>query len=308
MSNPIDAGAQSDPRVGSAATSEPSRARAGSTLDGCISCDACRAGCSMQRSTGRLHPSRLVRLAALGHGERVLRSREIWYCLECLRCTSACPVAVAPGTHIRAWRAEAVRHGYVDLGTLERYEALHRQLQRARARLLAECVLGPRDLGEVAAGWETLDSPADAAPAPPVRLGVAASEGALCDELAFGHALPATLSACLSCRECMTTCPVADAGGVYDPVRIFRMVRLGLAEELLASPTIWLCLGCEQCTRACTQGVSGHRVLARLQELAIARGAVPADVRARILAMDRALYPRFLDAVDRLWSACWVAK
>jgi heterodisulfide reductase subunit C len=239
-------------------------------------------------------------MVALGHAERVLRSREIWYCLQCQRCTSACPSAVAPATHVRAWRAEAVRRGFVDLPTLERYEALCRQLQRARARLVAECVLGDRPLRDAAAEWRSLAPPDATHRAARARLDTSAAHRALDDDLESSLGVPAALNACMSCRECMTVCPVAGDGAVYDPVRLFRMVRLGLAEELLTAPAIWLCLGCGRCTSACTQGVSGHRLLASLQELAIRRGLVPADVRERLGALDRELYPRFVEAVERL--------
>jgi heterodisulfide reductase subunit C len=78
------------------------------------------------------------------------------------------------------------------------------------------------------------------------------------------------------------------------------MVNLDRREELLRCPSLWLCLGCQACTEACTQQVAGHLVMRGLQELSIRRGMVPADFRARLWAIDRALLFRYLQEVDVL--------
>jgi len=65
------------------------------------------------------------------------------------------------------------------------------------------------------------------------------------------------MSSCFTCGECSSSCPVAVERSAFDPRFIFRMVNLGLAEELLLSPSIWLCVQCGRCTEACSQLVDG---------------------------------------------------
>ena len=78
------------------------------------------------------------------------------------------------------------------------------------------------------------------------------------------------------------------------------MANLGLADELLRSPTIWLCLGCQRCAEACSQTVSGYAIIRRLQMQAIEKGFVDSLLPVRLLDADRIIYPKFLDEIDSL--------
>ena len=77
---------------------------------------------------------------------------------------------------------------------------------------------------------------------------------------------------------------------VFDPQWIFRMVNLGLEEEILKSPSIWLCLACQRCTEACGELVSGHLIIQRLQELALEEGMVDKDFPYRWKSAQKASY------------------
>lgn len=96
------------------------------------------------------------------------------------------------------------------------------------------------------------------------------------------------------------SCPVAHERAVFDPVRLFRQVALGLGHELLDSPSLWLCLGCQACTAACAQGVAGHRVIDALQAAALRAGRVPEELRERLWAFEQAVYPVFLERLGGL--------
>jgi len=78
------------------------------------------------------------------------------------------------------------------------------------------------------------------------------------------------------------------------------MVNLGLSDELLQTPAIWLCLGCQRCTEACSQTVSGYDIIRQLQRQAIEKGFVDPALPIRLLAADRVIYPKFLDEIDTL--------
>lgn len=262
----------------------------------CLSCNACRSRCSIHTATNRLRPLEVVRLASLGMLQRALVARELWYCLQCNRCTQMCPVTVKPSVLIRSLRREAIQRGLIDLHAIERYEAVCKGFQRARWHGIAQCISGtsPHAIAADYDRWAATPVESSAATIP---LPVPSSTGlreALDSRLGFAT----DLSACMTCGECTSSCPVTHERAVYDPVWIFRMVNLGLTDELLRSPSLWMCLGCGACTQACAQGVRGHLVLRALQELAVERGVVPEDMSRRLWACEHALYPRFLAEVD----------
>ena len=51
-----------------------------------------------------------------------------------------------------------------------------------------------------------------------------------------------------------------------------HMVHLGMADEVLRSPDIWLCVSCYSCSSRCPQNVRTTDVIAELRSLSIARG------------------------------------
>jgi len=269
-------------------------------LDRCVSCNACRLDCPMSNATDLLHPLKLLRMLSMGLIEEVIRLPEIWYCLQCNQCSLSCPMTVKPATLIRYLRREALRRQAISLGKIERYEALCSNLQRVRYRFITDASSGA-DLAEVARlrddGISNPDNPVENSQ-PCSMLSVGRAELRLqLDELA-GYGI--ALEACMTCNECATACPVAYEHLIYDPVAIFRMVNYGLIEELLRSPSIWLCLECQACTEACAQNVSGHLVFRSLQELAILRGLVSPDMRMRLKQFDRIAYPLLLADIDDL--------
>jgi heterodisulfide reductase subunit C len=78
------------------------------------------------------------------------------------------------------------------------------------------------------------------------------------------------------------------------------MANFGLAEELLGSPLIWLCVQCGRCTEACSQLVDGCRMIASLRELAVHEGRVGEDFALRVRDAQKQSYVRWVDAVERL--------
>lgn len=265
---------------------EPLGAAVEAGYEPCLSCHGCRSVCPMQAATGRLTPLKTVRIAALGILDAVLRSKDIWYCRQCNRCATHCPASVRPSALIRRLRDQAVMMGYVDEVTIEGFELLQAKFQRARWHMVA-CLLRGESLK--AADWRCMSE----APVP-----------ALADAVTLGESgrLCWNLSACMTCGACTTVCPITQDGRVYDPVLLFRMVNLGQQELLLRSPSIWLCLGCERCTEACSQGIAGHLVIRELQDRSIAGAHAPPDMRDRLGEIDRILFPAMIEEIDRLFS------
>ncbi len=88
---------------------------------------------------------------------------------------------------------------------------------------------------------------------------------------AFGDRLtPAghLLSTCIQCGTCTASCPSASAMDI-SPRKMWRMVQLGLVDEVLHSKTMWLCSICYQCQVRCPRGIPLTEAIAKLKQLAI---------------------------------------
>jgi heterodisulfide reductase subunit C len=110
-------------------------------------------------------------------------------------------------------------------------------------------------------------------------------------------------AACFNCSECSNVCPLFFDRSVFDPQWIFRMVNMGLENETLASPSIWLCIGCERCTEACGEEVEGHLIIQILQKLDLKEGIVDKGFPFRWKKAQEAIYPLLIEEVDSLRSA-----
>jgi len=74
------------------------------------------------------------------------------------------------------------------------------------------------------------------------------------------------------------------------------MLNLGLEQgELLASPSIWLCAGCERCTEACGEQVKGHLIIRYLQELSLKEGIVEKGFPFRWQKAQETIYSLLID-------------
>jgi heterodisulfide reductase subunit C len=99
------------------------------------------------------------------------------------------------------------------------------------------------------------------------------------------------LSSCYQCGKCTAGCPIANSVE-FPPHKIMRMAQLGLKQQVLSSPTIWLCLSCVTCTARCPKEVDLAGIMNVLRELALKEGVVAAE-RPRIKVFDKL----FLDSI-----------
>ncbi len=61
----------------------------------------------------------------------------------------------------------------------------------------------------------------------------------------------ADLYNCLTCGMCTAGCPYSDIVENSDPRKLIRKVMLGMREEVLNDPMIWICNQCARCTMDC---------------------------------------------------------
>jgi heterodisulfide reductase subunit C len=79
---------------------------------------------------------------------------------------------------------------------------------------------------------------------------------------------------CFACGVCTATCPVADIEPEFSPSRIIRQILYGMRDQLLASPTLWYCARCAQCSFSCPQDVRFLDIIQGLRNLAVREGVV----------------------------------
>lgn len=78
---------------------------------------------------------------------------------------------------------------------------------------------------------------------------------------------------CIQCGTCTASCPAAHAMDI-SPRKMWRLVQLGLTDEVLRSKTMWLCSICYQCQVRCPRGIPLTDTITRLKEMALERGVV----------------------------------
>lgn len=78
----------------------------------CFSCGTCSGGCPAGFVMDYT-PRQIIRMAALGMRDRVLRSDAIWQCFSCNTCNTRCPRGVEIPKVLAAIKSIAIREGKV---------------------------------------------------------------------------------------------------------------------------------------------------------------------------------------------------
>ncbi|MFQ6099871.1 MAG: 4Fe-4S dicluster domain-containing protein [Anaerolineae bacterium] len=99
------------------------------------------------------------------------------------------------------------------------------------------------------------------------------------------------LRRCIQCGTCTASCPSASAMELT-PRQMWRMVQLGLADEVLRSKTMWLCSLCYQCQVRCPRGIPLTDTITRLKEMAL-RGRLASSRESA------GFYRAFIDVIRR---------
>ena len=75
------------------------------------------------------------------------------------------------------------------------------------------------------------------------------------------------LMACMQCGTCSASCPNVAAMDMT-PRRMWRLVLLGMTDELFHSKSFWLCSACYTCTLRCPRGLPLTEAVYALKRLA----------------------------------------
>jgi heterodisulfide reductase subunit C len=260
----------------------------------CWTCSSCDGECPINIATNKLRPQKIVHMAYVGLLEELLLLPEIWYCLTCRKCNRTCPNKVKPADLIQFARRELARRKTVSYETIQKYQEFFSKLQRVRWHATAACMAN--DLTEISdETWNKwLSTPAQKADSKvqPGKLSAMIKE----------KASDAHTHSCFTCSECSNVCPIFFERNAFDPQLIMRMVNLGLIDELLQSPSLWLCLECERCSEACGQLVKPHQIIKGLKEMAKLRGVVDAYFPSRLERANQLVYERYIEGINSIFG------
>ncbi len=87
----------------------------------------------------------------------------------------------------------------------------------------------------------------------------------------FGEEVTPDLSVlrtCIQCGTCSASCPTAYAMD-YTPRQLWKLIQLGLKDEVVNSRTFWLCTTCRACTVRCPRGIDLTQTMLMLKEYAV---------------------------------------
>ncbi len=97
---------------------------------------------------------------------------------------------------------------------------------------------------------------------------------------------------CYQCGKCSSGCPIVELTDVM-PHDFWRMVQLGMEDQLFQSHHLWLCVSCETCTTRCPNQLALPKVIDFLRQRATASGVTPSEPSIP------AFHKAFMDTVER---------
>jgi heterodisulfide reductase subunit C len=92
---------------------------------------------------------------------------------------------------------------------------------------------------------------------------------------------------CFTCGTCVAGCPITEVDEDFNCRKIVRQILLGMRDEVLSSPAIWLCLECYRCYARCPQQVNFTDIMRVLRYLSIKGNYVPAGKMKEVEDLDR---------------------
>ncbi|MDI6852029.1 MAG: 4Fe-4S dicluster domain-containing protein [Deltaproteobacteria bacterium] len=92
---------------------------------------------------------------------------------------------------------------------------------------------------------------------------------------------------CFSCGVCTATCPVSEIEPEFSPSLIIRRILYGMKKELLASPALWYCARCANCSFQCPQDVRFMDIVRGLRTMAVREEFVSPEHAARLEEAER---------------------
>ena len=89
---------------------------------------------------------------------------------------------------------------------------------------------------------------------------------------------------CFQCGTCTGSCPSAPRSSYR--IRLFmRRAVMGLEEEALTDPDLWLCTTCYSCTDRCPRDIAPTDTIMAMRNFAFQRGIIPVNFLKTVQAI-----------------------
>jgi len=88
---------------------------------------------------------------------------------------------------------------------------------------------------------------------------------------------------CMQCGVCAGSCPLGDAWE-HTPQKLFMMIRAGKRDEVLTSPSMWMCTSCYNCIVRCPRELPITHIMHGLAHYAARLGLAPKNQPTRKFA------------------------
>ncbi len=86
----------------------------------------------------------------------------------------------------------------------------------------------------------------------------------------------AGIKKCIQCGSCMSVCPVAITGFDHPNKKLFKLVLLGLKEDVMEDPSPWVCVACGRCIEVCSQDVNPMFIYFAFRRIQVREFSIPA--------------------------------
>jgi heterodisulfide reductase subunit C len=260
----------------------------------CWTCKSCLAECPVNIGTNRLQPMKIIRMANLGLLEEMVRLPEIWFCIECRHCDSVCPMSVKPSLLISYLRRESLLRSLFSYESICRCREIRKRFHRSQWLLAKDSIKDFSNITSPITYWNQAEK---------MSSNINQEKITIQKTIQYGHIGKANtphVASCLTCGECCSACPVFYEDFIFSPMYIVRQYRLGLIDELLISPSIWLCMDCRRCEEACSQSISPREVIQNIQEQSIKEFCVDQNFRIYFQDACKALQQQMVQEIDSL--------
>ncbi len=121
----------------------------GENLSLCYSCGSCTATCPVSEQRESFNPRLMIKKCLLGFSDEILEGKEIWQCIQCRRCVSACPQNVRFADIVKVLRELAVEKGNFSDELAQKLDSFDKKLLRYRLNSVDEVLEGNKEFAEI---------------------------------------------------------------------------------------------------------------------------------------------------------------
>lgn len=116
------------------------------------------------------------------------------------------------------------------------------------------------------------------------------------------------LGNCLACGMCSAGCPYNDLLPGHDPRKLLRKILLGMREEVISDPYIWICNTCERCTVECPMKINFAVMVRSIRGNYIPKDKVPGFMQKVVQEQIETGNQMSVDPTDYIETLEWIEE